>query len=347
MDYNSFKKTLEQNKIHFIGSSVDLLKNQEFQEPLYAIKSSGTYSDQTFLHSLSGIKKSCESFFQSFKIENKDRWGICLPSHHVASFSVVCRSYFGGLKEPKDYKWAIDELVDILPEVTLLSLVPAQIYEIVQAQIKCPQHIKYVFVGGSSLSHNLYQDAKNLGWPIVPCYGSTETFAQMSYSKNGVSFTPFVGWSIGADKKGLLFIQGPALYWGKIAQGQVIKNTDNKLQTKDLAQLVSPTEFKIIGREGGLVKIKGEFFDFNNFKKVFYERSEFNSLYPIIVEEKRNGAGLYLLAEYEQDQIAKKAMKQFSKIRGAFFIRNIPKTAIGKISQISLKDELQVPVLYV
>lgn len=348
MDYNTFKSTLDQKKIHFLDNDQVLTEGYTLEEPLYAIRSSGTYSDQIFLHSLSGIKKSCDSFFKTFNIDEGDRWGVCLPSYHVASFSVLCRSYFGNLKAPKKYSWNLNELISILSEVSLLSLVPTQIYEIVSKGLKCSNSIKYVFVGGSSLDFNLYTRAKDLGWPIIPCYGSTETFAQMSFSKNGKTYAPFKGWRVNLDKeKNNLVISGEALYLGKIHNGKIIKRESDQLVTNDIAKINSSGEFQIIGRSSEKIKIKGEFFDFNKFKKDFCDNYDFNKLYPIIIEEKRNGAGLYLLAQYQHEEITKKALQKFKKIRGVFFVKEVPKTAIGKISQLQLKDELQVPVLYV
>jgi O-succinylbenzoic acid--CoA ligase len=213
-----------------------------------------------------------------------------------------------------------------------------------------PEALKYVFVGGALLEYELYEKALELGWPIVPCYGSTETFAQMSSSEDGQWYKPYPGWETDLNQEGELLLQGPSLFAGQIIGDEFIERLEKPFNTKDIGQRFEESFFKILGKSNGLVKIKGSYFDFNSFKRDFLKTTsakgfKSNELFPVVIEEKRAGGGLYLVCTQKNinfDQV----LKNFKMIRGVFYIQDTDfLSEIGKVSKAKLEDVLSKPVL--
>lgn len=350
MTYQSFLESLNLNKVHFVsGNSKNTKRLGLIREPLYALETSGTVEEKVYLHSLSGIQKSCENFFSEFNLSSEDKWGGSLSRSHVAGFSILARTYFGKLREPHFFKWDVLSLERevVSNEVTVLSCVPTQIFDIVRAKIKAPTFLKHVFVGGAALSENLFNEAKKLGWPLVQCYGSTETFAQMSYSTGGSGFKTFPNWKFSFNGRNELILEGPSLFVGLIKDGVYRSRQGESFNTQDIAEAYKEG-FKVLGKSSGLIKIKGSYFDFNAFKSelnAFLLDNEFpiDSVFPVALKEERNGAGVYLV--YDKTVELKIVFEEFPQVRGAYFVKSIERTSLGKIKASLLSDVLKEPVL--
>lgn len=343
IDMQWLKVALSKNSIYLLQSGKEIFVPSRVEEPSFIVSSSGSLEQKNYVHTWTGIKNSCESFLSEFEISTKDSWGLCLSTQHVAGFSVLCRSYIGNLKEPTFFSWSTENLKETLKnsEVSLFSFVPTQIYDICHRKIKCPPHVKYVFVGGAALSEPLFKEAKALGWPLILSYGSTETFAQMASSEEQKGYKPFKGWSVSLSEEGELLLKGPGIfdsYWnGKSLQ----KREGEWFKSGDLVKLVKKNQFKVLSKMSGRFKIKGSYFDFYKLKKEiqsFTKDSE--SIFPVALEEARNGVGLYLISEKGCEYAAEEVLKKFKVLRGVYFLESLPKSLIGKISKKGLEDAL-------
>ena len=133
-------------------------------------------SKSAFLSSASAVNKNLQT-------QTKDRWLISLPLFHVAGLSILARSFCGHFScEPSSFSWQALSFQKELEEkkISLCSLVPAQIYDLVQLNLKAPKALRAVIVGGDSLSPWLYKKARGLGWPILISYGLTEASSQVA-----------------------------------------------------------------------------------------------------------------------------------------------------------------------
>ena len=135
-------------------------------------------SKEAFLCSAQAVNKK-------LKTEKKDSWLISLPLFHVAGLSILARSFCEGFSYKKGLsKWNAKSFQKELQEkkITLCSLVPAQIYDLVQHHLKAPKNLRAALVGGFALSPFLYKKAQGLGWPLLISYGMTETCSQIACS---------------------------------------------------------------------------------------------------------------------------------------------------------------------
>ncbi|MEO0335287.1 MAG: AMP-binding protein [Pseudomonadota bacterium] len=125
---------------------------------------------------------SAEGVNQHLSATPKDVWLKCLPSHHVGGLGIYARAHVGGYKVVEQDHWDPSEFASLVSKesATLASLVPTQVYDLVREHILCPESLRAVVVGGDRLDRELYKKARNLGWPLLPSYGSTETCSQIA-----------------------------------------------------------------------------------------------------------------------------------------------------------------------
>ena len=157
------------------------LKLPFFKHCVYIFSSSGSrvwiLSKEAFLHSAQAVN-------QHLKTTACDRWLISLPLFHVGGLAITARSFCGGFLSVKSAlkKWSPKAFCQELKEqnISLCSLVPAQVYDLAQQNLKAPKSLRAVVIGGGALSLPLYKKAKALGWPALPSYGMTETCSQIA-----------------------------------------------------------------------------------------------------------------------------------------------------------------------
>lgn len=129
-----------------------------------------------------GILASAVEVNRHLQSTAKDRWLIALPLYHVGGFTILARAHLSGAGIYKFPKWKVDAFVRALYEegITLCSLVPTQIHDLVAAKSSPPKSLRAIVVGGGALDPELYKSARALGWPLLPSYGLTECASQVA-----------------------------------------------------------------------------------------------------------------------------------------------------------------------
>jgi len=120
---------------------------------------------------------------QNLQAGSKDKWLISLPFYHVGGISILARAFLSGSSysiqdggwNPMSFKNHIER-----EKITLSSLVPTQVYDLLQEGLKAPSSLRALLVGGDFLPPSFYQKSRNLGWPLLPCYGATETSSHIA-----------------------------------------------------------------------------------------------------------------------------------------------------------------------
>lgn len=130
------------------------------------------------------LLESAQAVNSFLKVTSIDVWGQVLPIHHVGGFGIEARSFLTNSKVVNllNSKWDVQDFVKKLEmtRVSLTSLVPTQVFDIVKNNLKAPSYLRAVIVGGGSLSENLYVKARELGWPLLPSFGMTECSSQIA-----------------------------------------------------------------------------------------------------------------------------------------------------------------------
>jgi O-succinylbenzoic acid--CoA ligase len=112
-----------------------------------------------------------------------DRWLLTLPLYHVGGLSIVYRSFIAGQTlivyegsfEPERLALMLHQ-----HQITHVSLVPTQLYRMLEAGIVLPSSLRVILLGGAAAAPDLLRRAFDLGLPIAPTYGMTEAASQIA-----------------------------------------------------------------------------------------------------------------------------------------------------------------------
>lgn len=247
------------------------LNNLSYKSHLF-IESSGT-SNKRKIYALSkeALLTSATDVNNLLKISSSDRWICPLSHHHIGGLSILIRahlsnSYVYNFNE----KWSPSRFYKKIKEErsTLTSLVPTQLFDLINNNFSSPEQLRAVIVGGDKLPSVLAKRAIALGWPIYHTYGMTEFCSQIAtskYSQDGIELLP------NAELKlinGLLAIKSKKMFTSITAEengnfttrpSEDFCNNDFYL-TSDRAKLFDNKLF-IYGRDDKLIKLKGHYLD--------------------------------------------------------------------------------------
>ncbi|MCE9519375.1 MAG: AMP-binding protein [Verrucomicrobia bacterium] len=124
----------------------------------------------------SAFMASARSVNAHLEATSRDRWLIALPLHHVGGFSILARCHDNGAGFFHwQNKWDAADFAAVcaVEKISLTSLVPTQVFDLVQANLEAPPSLRAIIVGGGSLEKNLGARARTLGWPVLQSYGMT------------------------------------------------------------------------------------------------------------------------------------------------------------------------------
>ena len=112
------------------------------------------------------------------------RWLLMLPLNHVGGLSVILRSMIYG-SSVSDFrfekKWRIADELSNNTEVTMTSMVPTQLYKLLEIEsFKTHKHFKAILLGGGPSTSELILRARERKIPVMKSYGMTETTAQFT-----------------------------------------------------------------------------------------------------------------------------------------------------------------------
>ncbi len=334
-----------------------------FQSTLW-LQSSGTESNVvgTKLVSIDKIAfltaaQGCVDFYQISKAEI---WLNSLPLFHVGGLAIEARCFLSGARS-EIYRgaWSAFDFQKQLQQskASWASLVPTQIYDLVQASIKPPSSLRAILVGGGRLSMNLWMQAYNLGWPLLPSYGMTETSAllagspletlQEKPSPSGMIILPHV--RLQQFEKEKYTIQSPSLFSGYLLfdenHGAIWKARPDPFVLDDRLR-VEKNKLYVLGRESQLVKIFGETVHLQEITDRL--ESVVNAPIAVVaVPEDRKGYDLHLFVQSTNTELPSleninKALLPFQRISEVHILKALPRTELGKVKTAELLRLLQL-----
>ncbi|MFP4312533.1 MAG: AMP-binding protein [Nitriliruptoraceae bacterium] len=130
-----------------------------------------------------------------------ERWGLVLPTHHIAGLSVLLRARALGT----DAVVASDAASLLRTRVEHVSLVPTQLADLLERGVPL-DHPRTILLGGARPDPVLLQRAREAGARVVVSYGMTETVGGCVY--DGV---PLDGVEVAVTVEGRIRLRGPVL----------------------------------------------------------------------------------------------------------------------------------------
>jgi O-succinylbenzoic acid--CoA ligase len=145
--------------------------------------------------------------------------------------------------------------------VTHLSLVPTQVYRLLQTKHFCARQLslRYLLIGGAPLSQDLRQQVINRGFKAYYSYGLTEMASQVATTEAGSEYfstpLPYREWQL---VNGEIALKGATLFLGYLIKGKVKHSLKNGwFFSKDLAEQ-GPQGIHISGRKDNMFVCSGE-----------------------------------------------------------------------------------------
>lgn len=266
-----------------------------------------------------------------FNLDEKTSALLCLSAKYIGGKMMLVRAMVLGwdlhiVSPEKDALTQYDNNYDFV------ALVPYQLYHSINALKK----VKKLIVGGGQVSKELEDKVQGISTEIFATYGMTETISHIAIRRlNGPNRTDIYkaipNVKFGTDGRECLVIHAPEI-------------EDEIIITNDLIELISPTEFKWLGRYDNVINSGG----FKIFPEKIEEKlSGFIQLPFIIASEKDEELGerIILILENDEKHLMPNYSEAFAALEGherpkkIYTISKFPFTETEKIKRA---DVLQV-----
>lgn len=313
---------------------------------------------------------SAQTVNQHLNCSQKDIFLNTLPHFHVGGLAMFARAQLCGAKivdiYNENYKWNPKEFVGHLQtnKATVSSLVPTQVYDLIQNNLPCPNSVKAIVVGGGFLDKNLYEQSQKLNWPLLPSYGMTECCSQIATAlpnfqwRNNyaeLSILPHV--KLGVSLDGRIQIESESLLTGYITQSKeettfFDPKENGKIVTSDIGHCIKG-KLIVYGRIDDNIKINGENVSLIRLQSILEQvKGHFNyneDCAIIATPHLRRGHKIEIIftKSLQNDIIPliienfNKLVYPFEKIENTFFVDKIPRTELGKLKRNSLMNLLK------
>ena len=315
-----------------------------------AFATSGTTSEpQWVLHSQEGLDWCAETVNNHFDCTSKDIWGLALPEFHVGGYGLIHRSQMaGGSLARFASKWNALAFHQWLTDsqVSITSLVPTQVFDLVALRKKAPPALRLALIGGEHLEDSLFQKALELDWPLVTSYGMTETAGLVAASAVGQKdLIPLPGWELASNQRGLLTVSGPGLFKGYLTD-ENFQPTSQPFTTKDLVEYRNDS-LHIKGRSDDQIKILGELVDLAQLRAGLSAALSEYQTFIVPLPDQRRGHRLYPVIEGSSTepilaQLAdwNNSLPPFSRCEPPLFFPAWPRTPLGKLDRQALASQV-------
>jgi O-succinylbenzoic acid--CoA ligase len=361
------------------------LTENYFQPAHVWVASSGSSASSTRSVKLMALPRS--AFLASARAVNQhlhshrdDIWAQVLPRFHVGGLGIEARAFLSGAKvvnalapaKEGGGQWSATYFLEICQQwkVSLSALVPTQIFDLVSLGVSAPPSLRAIVVGGAALSDELYHQALDLGWPLLPSYGLTETCSQVAtaslegLAKRDRRLHLLEHVRARTNDAGFLEFSGGSLLTGyaQWCEGQEIfvdPKTSGWLSTQDRGEIAG--QFLLpLGRDSEFVKISGEGVNLSRLnetlmsvvQKVFPSAVDVvREVVVIAVPEARTENRIDLVVGTERLSAAdilqicqqyNSLVAPYEKISRQHFVNEIPRSSLGKVLWAQLREQLRV-----
>lgn len=314
------------------------------------------------------LQASAKAVNEHLQSTSEDVWTQVLPKFHVGGLGISLRAQLAGARVVpalREQRWDPVYFYEVLKneKCTLSSLVPTQVYDLVGLSLKAPTHLRAVVVGGGVFERELYKKARALGWPVLPSYGMTETASQIataSLSSLSQEEYPEIELLSHAEartnERGYLEVKAESLfsyYAQNSSNGPKVWSPKNGewFTTEDRGE-VQGRVLSIQGRSKDYIKIGGEGVNLARLRSILEKciLSQEPQWGPKVVlldmPSDRLGSEIHLVSELSEAEtglvIAKYEAQvlPFEKVRKIHYIKEIPRSDLGKVLWSSLRRML-------
>ena len=261
-----------------------------------------------------------------------DVWCCVLPTFHVGGLGIYARAHLSGARVVAA-QWNPQQFAAI-EEMTLASLVPAQVSDLIAAQLRPPARLRGIIVGGGALDVELDRAARALGWPLLPSYGMTELCSTIGMAQHDSSELILLDHiDARTEEDGRLALSSASLLTGYgTDRGFVDPKIKGWLITEDLGS-VEGRVLRVHGRRGDFVKIGGESVDLARLDTVVASIAGLHAAI-VAVPDARLGHVIHLVVDRSVDADIVAAAYEarvhpYERARQVHRVGEIPRSSLG------------------
>ena len=263
--------------------------------------------------------------------QTKDVWCRVLPEFHVGGMGIHARAFLTGSRVIVS-EWDASRFAR--REFTLSALVPAQVRDLVRARLRPPRSARAIVVGGGALTAELYRHARDLGWPLLPSYGMTETASQVATARSGSPSLRVLDHLTVRIDDGFIAVRGSSLFTGYATEtGFVDPKIDGWFITEDRGELAGD-ELRVFGRSGEFVKIGGESVDLKRLDAILDDVRGRAEAAVVPVPDERLGYVIHVAMTDDVPGLVdafNSRVLPFERIRRVHIVANSPRSDLGKL----------------
>lgn len=318
--------------------------------------------------SKTGILASAKAVNTHLESNDKDIWLNPLPEFHVGGMGIIARGYLNKAPViPCHFplsKWSPEYFLKQLEDnrITLTSLVPTQVFDLVLLGLIAPPSLRAIIVGGGAMSEKVYFQALKLGWRLLPSYGLTECASQVATAQYGSwsdlnypLLKPLSHVCLAVSELGYLKIQSQSLltaYIEEVSNTFKFRNPKNDgwFTTEDMPQFEGGL-LKTVNRGEHFIKIGGESVDLLRLEKILEEEKLALHLKEDVVltalEDARLGYRIHFATASPINENIHKLLNYynlrvypFERVYHIHSLQEIPRSPLKKVLYADLKKLL-------
>jgi O-succinylbenzoic acid--CoA ligase len=298
------------------------------------------------------ILSSAEAVNRHLDATARDVWLCILPTFHVGGLGIYARAALTGSRVVAS-AWDARQFIRTITaeNVTLASVVPAQVRDLVALREHAPSPIRAIVVGGGALSLDTYAAAHALRWPVLPSYGMTETGSQIATAKGDSPELKILSHvEVRVDDGDRLAFRGPSLLTGYAFydDDDRVVFADPKIDGWFVSEdrgAVDGDRLRVFGRSGEFVKIGGESVDLARLDAILDTLRRDVDAAIIAVDDDRLGSVIHLVTTSVESAGLVSAFNArvlpFERIRAVRRVSTIPRSPLGKLLRARLLAELR------
>ncbi len=318
-------------------------------------------------HSLYESVKATDSFSE---LSSKDIWLSSLPQYHIGGFMIFVRSLLSGAVcacpnslKYEDVEYAMDKF-----KPTHISIVSTTLQKFLTNNVTPYKKLRIVFLGGGYLDTKLCEEAISKGWAIVKVYGSSETCSMVAaLSVNDFLHYPdSAGKAIGNNKimikntnssKNLstensdeILVKSGSLFKEYFGDDELTKKklVDGCYRTGDFGRIDEDGYLYIESRREDIVITGGENVSVMEVESIIKTNKKVKDAFVFGINDKAWGQRLcaaVVANELDSDEIKeylKRKTAPYKIPKEYFFVKEIPKTELGKVNRTLLFSQLSL-----
>jgi O-succinylbenzoic acid--CoA ligase len=268
-----------------------------------------------------------------------DVWCRVLPPFHVGGLGIEARARLTGSKLI-DIQWSIAGF--LASGATLASLVPAQVYDLVQAHATAPRSFRQILVGGGAFDPELQKKARSLGWPVLATYGMSECASTVTVEDVLLDHL-----EARQDSDGRIAVRGASLFRAYVLTDGTVHDPkiNGWFRSDDFGEVEGRT-VKVLGRSIDFVKIGGESVDLNRLDRILnsVRRPGDPDAAIVAVSDDRLGHVIHLASTDDAPHMVQAFNEQvssFERVRRTHLVESIPRSSLGKLLRLELTRILE------